>query len=95
MEQRGRELDSWDALFQKAIDSLQPPSILRKMDQHCSRDSDPSLVYSELLRQALCLFRIGSVQVPTLLAVREWQDLRQESLEEEDETTLPARPART
>ena len=35
MEQRGRELDNWDALVEKAIDSLQPPFILRDMDQRC------------------------------------------------------------
>lgn len=38
MEQRGRELDSWDELVEKAIDAeakagLQSPSILRETDQ--------------------------------------------------------------
>ena len=28
LEQRGRELDNWDALVEKAINSLQPLSIL-------------------------------------------------------------------
>lgn len=42
MEQRGRELDSWDELVEKAIDaeakaSLQPPSFIREMDQRCPR----------------------------------------------------------
>lgn len=37
MEQRGRELDSWDQLVEKAIDAeakavLQPPSGIREMD---------------------------------------------------------------
>ena len=31
MEQRRKELDDWDALVEKAINSLQPPSILRDM----------------------------------------------------------------
>lgn len=40
MDQRGRELDSWDELVEKAIDveakaSLQPAFILSKMDQSC------------------------------------------------------------
>lgn len=40
MEQRGRELDSWDEFVEKAIDaeakaSLQPVSTLREMDQCC------------------------------------------------------------
>lgn len=40
MDQRGRELDSWDELVEKAIDaeakaSLQPAFILREMDQRC------------------------------------------------------------
>lgn len=40
MGQRGRELDSWDELVEKAIDaeakaSLQPTSIIREMDQRC------------------------------------------------------------
>ena len=35
MEQRGKELDNWDALVKKAIDSLQTPSILRDMGQRC------------------------------------------------------------
>ena len=33
MEQRGRELDNWDALVEETIDSLQPPSFLRERDQ--------------------------------------------------------------
>ena len=37
MEQRERELDSWDALVEETIDSLQPPSFLREMDQRFSR----------------------------------------------------------
>ena len=47
MEQRGREKDSWDELVEKAIDakakaSLQPPSILREMDQRCPQDNRPA-----------------------------------------------------
>lgn len=42
MEQRGREIDSWEDLVEKAIDaeakaSLQPPSSIREMDQRCPR----------------------------------------------------------
>ena len=42
MEQRGREHDSWEELVGKAIDaeaktSLQPPLILREIDQCCPR----------------------------------------------------------
>lgn len=42
MEQRGRELSSWDELVEKAIDaeakaSLQPSSIRREMDQRYPR----------------------------------------------------------
>ncbi len=48
MDQRGRELDSWDELVEKGIDaeakaSLQPQSILREMDQRCPRDNRPAL----------------------------------------------------
>ena len=47
MEQRGRELDSWEELVEKAINaeakaSLQPPSILREMDQRCQRGNRPA-----------------------------------------------------
>ena len=47
MEQRGREHDSWEELVEKAIDaeakaSLQPPSILREMDQHCLCGNRPA-----------------------------------------------------
>ena len=40
LDARGRELDSWEEAIEKAIDaeakaSLQPPSILREMDQRC------------------------------------------------------------
>ena len=47
MEQRGRELDSWEELVEKAIDaeakaSLQPQSILRKMDQRCPHGNRPA-----------------------------------------------------
>ena len=46
IEQRGREHDSWEELVKKAIDaeakaSLQPPSILREMDQRCPRGNQP------------------------------------------------------
>ena len=42
LDARGRELDSWEEAIEKAIDaeakaSLQPPSILREMDQRCPR----------------------------------------------------------
>ena len=33
MEQRKRELDSWDTLVKETIDSLQPLSFFREMDQ--------------------------------------------------------------
>ena len=47
MEQRGRELDSWEELVEKAIDaeakaSLQPQSILREMDQRCPHGNRPA-----------------------------------------------------
>ena len=47
IEQRGREHDSWEELVKKAIDaeakaSLQPPSILREMDQRCPRGNRPA-----------------------------------------------------
>ena len=47
MEQRGREHDSWEELVEKAIDaeaktSLQPPLILREMDQRCPRGNRPA-----------------------------------------------------
>ena len=47
MEQHGRELDSWDELVEKAIEveakaSLQPPSIIREMDQRCPRGNHPA-----------------------------------------------------
>ena len=49
MEQRGRELDSWDELVEKAINaeakvSLQPTSIIREMDQRCPRGNRPLAV---------------------------------------------------
>ena len=37
MEQRKRDLDSWDALVEETIDSFQPHSFLREMDQHFSQ----------------------------------------------------------
>ena len=42
MEQLGQEHDSWEELVEKTIDaeaktSLQPPLILREMDQRCPR----------------------------------------------------------
>ena len=78
MERRERELDSWDALVKETIDSLHQLKRNR-------------LVSS--IRQTLCLSQKGSAQAPTLLkptffAFREWQDLQQKSLEEEEETTL-------
>ena len=47
MEQRGRELDSWDQMVEKAIDaeakaSLQPASFIREMDQRCPRGNRPT-----------------------------------------------------
>ena len=44
IEQRKQEHNSWEELVKKAIDteakaSLQPPSILREMDQHCSHSN--------------------------------------------------------
>ena len=39
MEQRGRELDSWDALVEETIDSLQPPSFLKEIDQRFPRNN--------------------------------------------------------
>ena len=39
LEQRGRELDNWDALVDKAIDSLQPLSIFQEMDQRCRQNN--------------------------------------------------------
>lgn len=47
MEQRGRELDSWDELVEKAIDvkakaSLQPSSMLRELDHRCPRGNRPT-----------------------------------------------------
>ena len=42
MEQRGKELDNWDALVKKAIDSLQTPSILKKMGQRCPQGNRPT-----------------------------------------------------
>lgn len=47
MEQRGRELDRWEELVEKAIDAdaeagLQPPSILPEMDHRCPRGNRPA-----------------------------------------------------
>lgn len=47
MEKYGRELDSWDKLVKKAIDikikvNLQPPSIIREMDQQCPQGNQPT-----------------------------------------------------
>ena len=47
MEQWGQEHDSWNKFVEKAIDAkakaiLQPPSILRKMDQRCPRGNRPA-----------------------------------------------------
>ena len=39
LEQRVRELDNWDALVEKAIDSLQSLSILREIDQCCRQNN--------------------------------------------------------
>ena len=39
MEQRKRELDNWDSLVEKTINSLQPPSILQEMDHHCRQNN--------------------------------------------------------
>ena len=48
MEQRGRELDSFEELVEKVVDAeakaaLRPCSYARKTDQHCLRDSWPSV----------------------------------------------------
>ena len=92
-EQRGRELDNWDTLVEKAVDSLQPPSILREMGQCCSRGnrlthtivamfqaSDPRDKPFEKAQDKLPLL------APTFLTVRKWRDLRQENSEGEKET---------
>lgn len=47
MEQRGRELDSWDKLVEKAIDkeakdNLQPLLLTRVMDHQCLRGNRPA-----------------------------------------------------
>ena len=47
MEQRGRELDSFEELVEKAVDAeakaaLRPRSYARETDQHCLRGSWPS-----------------------------------------------------
>ena len=47
IKQRGREHDSWEVLVKKSIDtkakaSLQPPSILREMDQCCPHSNRPA-----------------------------------------------------
>lgn len=46
MEQRGKELDSWDRLVKKAIDTetkanLQPLFFIHEMDHHCPRGKHP------------------------------------------------------
>ena len=46
MEQRRKELDDWDKILEKAINAeakanLQPPSMLREMDQRCQRGNRP------------------------------------------------------
>ena len=56
MEWRGREYNSWEQLVEKAIDaeaksSLQPPSILRKMDQCYSYGS--RLAYSTIAKSQI------------------------------------------
>ena len=72
MEQRGRELDSWEKLVEKAIDagakaSLQSQSILREMDQRCPRGNRPA--YSTMARSQATSTqdlrgRDGSVEKP-------------------------------
>lgn len=47
MEQRGRELDSWEQLIEKAIEAeakagLQHSFIFQEMDQHCPRGNRPA-----------------------------------------------------
>lgn len=47
MEQRGRELDSWKELVEKAIDAeakagRQPTSFVREIDQRCPWDNRPA-----------------------------------------------------
>ena len=47
MEQRGRELDSWTEIVEKAVDaeaqaSLQPTSYIKEMDQRCLRGNRPN-----------------------------------------------------
>lgn len=52
LEQRGRELNSWDKLVEIAINakakaSLQPTSISRKLDQHCLQGNRPAHTITE------------------------------------------------
>ncbi len=49
MEQRGRELDSWEEMIEKAVDAeakagLQPTSFIREMDHRCQRGNRPAHV---------------------------------------------------
>lgn len=46
MEQQGRELDSWEEMVEKAVDTeakagLQPASYIHEMDHHCPRGGHP------------------------------------------------------
>ena len=58
MEQRGRELDSFEEIVEKAVDAeakaaLRPRSYARDTDQHCLRGSRPSAAKSSAQGQPM------------------------------------------
>ena len=102
-EQCGRKLDSRDTLVGKAIDSLQPPSILREMNQRCRQSNwpTPTTVAQFQVSSTWCLwdepFRKAQDKpphlapilfAPTFLTFRGWRDLRQKGSDGEEEITL-------
>ena len=65
MEQRERELDSWDTLVEETIDNLQPLSFFREMDQRFSRGN--RLAYTTMAKsKALATWDPRDDPSPTL-----------------------------
>ena len=65
MEQREKELDSWDTLVKKTIDNLQPLSFFREMDQRFPRGNH--LAYTTMAKsQALATWDPWDDPSPTL-----------------------------
>ena len=77
MKQRGRELDSWTEIVEKAVDakaqaSLQPTFYIKKMDQQCLRGNRPTFTnastQSNLIRDSRMEESQSKLQEPKVSA---------------------------